>query len=285
MTALAATFATTVDKLTKFMTVTGMAALAVLLTTPQGAHAGNFGYGNLVVERMGDGSTALSSVSTQISILEVTTAGSLAQTITLATSGSDQQSDSGSASSNGYLNTYVSGTAAYLSVPGYNLPINTIGVASQNAKVNSIFDASGTIINRTLFPVGGASGTTAGTPAGVSPYSGNNYRSSISTSGSTFYAAGTSSGSPVTGGIWYNDGTSFIQVTSTATGQPTNLRNLEIYGSGSNQRLFFTSSATTGTGVFTIGTGLPTSAAQTASLVINTGTLGTSASPYGFVMF
>lgn len=262
-----------------------LASLATLLGPAAVARAASFTAGNLVVERMGDGTTSLSSASTQVSILEVTTAGSLGQTITLATSGSDQQSDSGSASSNGYLNTYFSGTAAYLSVPGYNLPINTIGVASQNAKVNSIFDSSGTIINRTLFPVGGASGTAAGTPPGVSPYSGNNYRSSISTTGSTFYAAGTSSGSPVTGGIWYNNGTSFIQVTSTASGQPTNLRNVEIYGSGANQRLFFTSAATSGTGLFTIGSGLPTSAAQTATLVINTGSLGTSASPYGFVMF
>jgi autotransporter-associated beta strand protein len=117
------------------------------------------------------------------------------------------------------------------------------------------------------------------------PFSSSTYRSSIATSGSTFYASGASTGSPITGGIWYYNGSSFLQVTSTATGQPTNTRNVEIYGSGSNAGLFFTSAASSGTGVFAIGAGVPTSATQTATLQINTGTLGTSASPYGFVMF
>ena len=263
----------------KFLRSLAFTIAAITSTAAAPALAGNFGYGNLVVDRMGDGTATLSSTATQVSILEVTTSGSLAQTITLATSGSNQQTDSGSATSDGYLNTYFSGTVGYVSVPGYNNAVGTASVASQNTKVNSTFDASGSIINRTLFPTGGPSGTPP------SPYSGNNYRSSIATSGSTFYTAGTSSGTPNTAGIWYNNGSSFIQVTSTATGQPTNARNLEIYGSGTSAQLFFTSAASTGTGVFAIGTGLPTSATQTATLQINTGTLGTSASPYGFVMF
>ena len=186
--------------------------------------------------------------------------------------GSNQQTDSGSATSDGYLNSYVSGNVGYLSVPGYNAAAATASVAASNTKVNSTFDASGSIINRTLFPTNGVAS------APYSPYSGNNYRSSIATSGSTFYTAGTSSGTPNTGGAWYYNGSSFIQVTSTATGQPTNLRNVEIYGN--TPALFFSSAASTGYGIWSTGTALPTSAGQTATLLINTG----SASAYGFVM-
>ena len=243
------------------------------------ASAAPFTAGTVVVERIGDGSTGLTNASFPIAILEVTTSGSVAQTISLATSGSNQQTDSGSATSNGYLNTYFSGTVGYVSVPGLNLGTGTASAASTNTKVNSIFDASGSVISRTLFPVGGASGTNAGTPAGVSPYSGNNYRSSIATSGSTFYAAGTASGSPNTGGVWYYDGSAFTQVSSTAsTVSVTNIRNVEIY----NNQLYFSSSSGTFLGISALGSGLPTTGPLLPSLTIN---MGSGASPYAFVMF
>ena len=215
------------------------------------------------------------SCTPQISILEVTTAGSLTQTIILPSGTSDPQTDSGSASSDGYLNTY----GGFVSVPGYNAALNTASVASSNAKVNSLLDVTGSVATRTLFPVGGPSGTTPGTPAGISPFSGNNYRSSIATSGSTFYGVGTSSGSPSTGGAWYFNGSAFTQVSSTATGQPTNLRVVEIY----NNQLYATSAASTGYGIWSIGSGLPTTAGTgtVATMAINTGTGGA----YGFAMF
>ncbi|MFM7243469.1 MAG: PEP-CTERM sorting domain-containing protein [Planctomycetaceae bacterium] len=255
---------------------TTLAALAVsgmclpFLAAP--AVAVPFTAGTLVVERVGNGSATLSSTSTQISILEVTTLGGLAQTITLDTTGSNQQSDSGSASSNGYLNTYFSGTVGYVSVPGYNNAVGTASVTSQNTKVNSTLDASGSVINRTLFPTGGPSGTPP------SPFSGNNYRSSLATSGSTFYAAGTASGTPATCGMWYFNGSAFTQVSSTATGQPTNFRNVEIY----NNQLYFSSSSGTFLGVSSLGSGLTTSGPLSPTLQINA---GAGASTYGFVMF
>lgn len=237
------------------------------------ALAGPFTAGTLVVERLGDGTATLSSTSTAIAVLEVTTSGSLAQTISLPTSGSNQQSDSGSASSNGYLNTYFSGTVGYVSVPGYNNPVGTASVTSQNTKVNSTLDVSGTVINRTLFPTGGPTGNPP------SPFSGNNYRSSIATSGSTFYAAGNSSGSPSTGGVWFYDGSAFTQVSSTASGvSVTNMRNVEIY----NNQLYFASSSGSFLGISALGSGLPTSGPVLPTLTISQ---GAGASPYGFVMF
>lgn len=258
-----------------FKFIAGIAALASIATVvapAAPARAAGFSSGSLVVERIGDGSTTLSNASAAISVLEVTTSGSLSQTITLPSSGTTPQTDSGSASSNGYLNTYFSGGVGYVSVPGLNLATGTVSAAGLNVKVNSTLDATGNVINRTLFPTGGPTGTPP------SPFSGNNYRSSIATSGSTFYGVGTSSGSPSTGGAWYFDGSAFTQVSSTATGQVTNLRNVEIY----NNRLFFSTGSGTTRGVYSIGSGLPTTSGQTATSFIN---MGSVAEAYGFVLF
>ena len=252
--------------------IAALASIATLVAPAAPAHAAGFSSGSLVVERIGDGSTTLSNASAAISVLEVTTSGSLSQTITLPSSGTTPQTDSGSASSNGYLNTYFSGGVGYVSVPGLNLATGTVSAAGLNVKVNSTLDATGNVINRTLFPTSGPTGTPP------SPFSGNNYRSSIATSGSTFYATGHSSGSPVTGGAWYFDGTAFTQVSSTATGQVTNLRNVEIY----NNRLFFSTGSGTTRGVYSIGSGLPTTSGQTATSFIN---MGSVAEAYGFVLF
>jgi len=250
--------------------IAALASIATVVAPAAPAHADSFSSGSLVVERMGDGTTALSSAAAQISVLEVTKLGSLTQTITFPTSGSDQQSDSGSATSDGYLNTY----GGFVSVPGYNVAVGTAGVASSNTKVNSLLGTSGTVVTRTLFPTNGT------TSVPYSPFSGNNYRSSIATSGSTFYGVGTSTGTPNTGGAWYFNGTAFTQVSSTATGQPTNLRNVEIY----NNQLYASSGASTGYGIWAIGSGLPTASGQTSTLLFNSTITGTG-SPYGFTMF
>jgi hypothetical protein len=233
------------------------AAMACTLAAAAVSSAGPFTTGNLVVEQL----TGTSSNATPINILEYTTSGSSVQTIAFPSSGSNQQTDSASATSNGYINTYN----GYLSVPGQNLVAGTAGAAASNNKVNSTLDTSGTVVTRALFPT-----------SGVMPFTGNNYRSSIATTGSTFYAAGT--GSTNTGGIWYNDGASFIQVSATGAGLVNNMRNVEIY----NNQLYFSSSSGTFLGVSSLGTGLPTTAGQSATLQIN---LGTGGSPYGFVMF
>ncbi len=251
-----------------------LASIATVVALAAPAHAADFSSGSVVVERIGDGSTTLTNASAAISVLEVTTSGSLSQTITLPSSGATPQTDSGSATSNGYLNTYFSGGVGYVSVPGLNLGTGTASAAGLNAKVNSLLDSTGTVVTRTRFPTGGPSGTPP------SPFSGNNYRSSIATSSTTFYGVGTSSGSPTTGGAWYFDGTAFNSLSGTA-GAPanvTNLRTVEIY----NNQLYFASSSGTFLGVSSLGTGLPTSGPALPTLQINA---GAGASTYGFVMF
>jgi hypothetical protein len=248
--------------------ILGLAVGATFIASPASAGILAFTAGNLLVERIGDGTTALSGAAASVSLQEFQTTGSAVRTINLPSSGSNQVTDSGSATSNGYLNVFN----GFVAVSGYNSAATTAGVASLNTKVGTVFNGDSTVASRTLFPTGGPTGTPP------SPFSGNNFRSMIATGANTFYATGTSSGNPNTGGAWYYDGSNFTRVSSTAAGQPTNLRNVEIYGG----QLYVSSSTSTFLGISAIGTGLPTAAGSASNLVIN---MGASASPYGFVMF
>ena len=255
-------------------TMTLMTTSVCAAVVAQAANAGVITAGNLLVSRYGDGTTALSSAATAVAINEYTTAASQSsavQSIAFATSGANQFTDSGSASSDGYLNTYN----GYVAISGYNSASGTASVAGTNTKAVQVLDSTGNVVTRSIFPTGGPTGTPP------SPFSGNNIRSAIATGANTFYSTGTSSGSPNTGGAWYNNGSTFTQVSSTATtptAQPTNMRNVGIFGG----QLY--ASAATGTylGVVAVGSGLTTSAGQTSTLFINA---GTGASTYGFVMF
>ena len=222
------------------------------------SNAANLSVGNLIVERVGvGGGTALLSSATDVALLEYTSSGSAVQTITFPSTGANQLTEAGSGSSAGYINSYN----GMIAVTGYNSPTGTASVSAQNTKVTSILDNSGSVVTRTVYPTGGPNGTPP------SPFSANNIRSAIATSSSTFYASGTSSGTPNTGGVWYNDGTSFTQLIS------GNTRNVEIY----NNQLFYSAAA----GVFRLGNGLPTTAATTSTQIITV----TGGSVYGFLMF
>ncbi|NBV65153.1 MAG: hypothetical protein EBR71_11965 [Planctomycetes bacterium] len=246
-------------------------AVASAIAISGSAMAGIFGSGNVVVERVGDGTAALSSAATAVSVIEMSKAGVTKQQLDLPTSGSTQVTDSGkvtdsgSATSNGYLNVYN----GLLAVSGYNAASGTASVAASNTKVGTVIGSDGNVstATRTLFPT-----------SGTMPFTANNFRSMIATGANTFYASGTGSGTPSTGGIWYANNGSFTQISSTTTGQPTNMRNVEIYGGN----LYTSSAATTGYGVWQVGTGLATTAGQTSTLLINA---GAGASTYGFVLF
>ena len=224
-----------------------------------------FTKGNIVVNRLGDGTTSLGSVAAAISLVEFTPSGTIANTITSAFTGSNLLTDTGSGTSNGYLNT----NGAYLSVPGYNSALNAPGVATSNTKAVNTFGLGYAVTNRVAFPTGGASATPP------SPFSGNNFRSVVPTSATTFYATGAATaatGTPDTGGVWYYNSSTFTQI-NTATGAVTNVRNVEIY----NGNLYFSTGSGT-KGIYQVGTGLPTTSGQTNTLVI------ASPSPYGFAI-
>ena len=213
--------------------------------------------GNLLVERIGDGTTALSNSAFQVAAVEYArTGGTAVQTIALPTSGANQVTDSGSATSNGYLNVYN----GLVGIPGYNSAAGSGSVAASNTKVGTVIGSDGNVASRTLFPT-----------SGTIPFTGNNFRSMIPTGSNTFYATGTGSGT--SGGIWYANGSAFTQISTTVT----NTRNVEIY----NGQLYFSTGSGT-PGIYSVGSGLPTATGQTSTAQIST---GTGSSPYGFVMF
>jgi uncharacterized repeat protein (TIGR02543 family) len=226
-----------------------------------------FTAGNLVVERIGNGSTVLSNAASTINLVELNTSGTTIQTLGTIFTGSNLLTESGSATSNGFLNSYNT----FLGVPGYNSALGTLSVASLNTKATNLIGTGASVTSRAVFPTGGPSVTPP------SPFSGNNFRSVVPISSTAFYASGTASGTPNTGGVWYFDGTGLTQISSTTTGQPVNCRNVEVY----NNQLYLSSSTGTYLGISKLGTGLPTSSNQTATLEIN---MGAGASPYGFVL-
>jgi hypothetical protein len=210
-----------------------------------------FTAGNLVINRIGNGSTALGNTASSINVLELNTSGTTQQTISTLFTGSNLLTETGSGTSNGYLNSYNTS----LSVPGYNTALTTAGVAALNTKATNILGTGATVINRVVFP-------TSGSPL---PFTANNFRSIIPTSATTFYASG--AGSSSTGGIWYYNGTSYTQVSTTQT----NTRNVEIF----NGNLYYSTGSGT-TGIYQVGSGLPTASGQTATLI------AAATSPYGF---
>ena len=210
-----------------------------------------FTAGNLVINRIGNGSTALGNTASSINVLELNTSGTTQQTISTLFTGSNLLTETGSGTSNGYLNSYNTS----LSVPGYNTALTTAGVVALNTKATNILGTGATVINRVVFP-------TSGSPL---PFTANNFRSIIPTSATTFYASG--AGSSSTGGIWYYNGTSYTQVSTTQT----NTRNVEIF----NGNLYYSTGSGT-TGIYQVGSGLPTASGQTATLI------AAATSPYGF---
>ena len=204
-----------------------------------------FTKGNLVVNRFGDGTTSLGSIAAPISLIEVTTTGTIVNTLNTGVfTGTNLLTDTGSGTSNGNLSTY----GQYLAVPGYNTTVGTTGVASLNTKATNIFGLGYNLANRVTFP--------------TTVYPSNNFRSIVPTSASTFYTAGTP------GGIWYYDGSNFVNVCTLVS----NTRVVKIF----NGNLYFTTA--TSAGIYQVGTGLPTTTGQTATLLFNTVT----SSPYGF---
>lgn len=213
---------------------------------------------NIIVYRTGDGNTPLSDSAQQVSLVEFTSNGSFVQSVAGNFTGSTFLSQSSIATSHGYLNSYNGLTA----VPGYTSSYNTDNVASQNTKATYILASNLTgsrILNSSTSPI---------------PFSGNSYRSSIPVSSTTFYCSGTGS-SLTTGGVWYYNGSNYIQIYG-STSPTFNIRNIEIY----NGQLYISTGAGSARGIYAVGTGLPTTSGQSISLELSNDQ--TNSSPYGF---
>lgn len=240
----------------KFRAYAWLPLAAALL--PQFAAAAAFTPGNLVVYRVGDGSAALSSAGTALFIDEYSPTGSLAQTIALpiAASGSNKACvGSGTATSEGLVSRSADGKylvgACYATVPG----------------TASITGSAATTINRVAFRLDAAGNTDTSTALTDSASAGNP-RGVASLDGTTFWMTGS------TGGLHY--ATLGATTSTQVLASPANVRTVADFGS----QMYITSSSGS-TRVATVGSGMPTTAGQTATNLTGTRVTG---SPYGVVL-
>lgn len=220
----------------------------------------------VVVVRVGDGAAALSSAATPVFLQHLAldgTPGAVVALPTVASGVSQPFGLSGTATSEGHMTRSTDGH--YLVLAGYAATPGTAAISSTtSAAVNRVVarvDALGNVDTSTRLDAA---------------FSGSSVRSAATTDGSTLWVGGT--GSAPAGGAWSipfgaTGGTQILAA-------PANLRVVSIYGG----QLYGTSGSTPFVGVFTIGTGLPGMAGQTATPL--PGMVGaTGPSPYGFVAF
>jgi hypothetical protein len=214
-----------------------------------------------------------SSTSAALSIEERRLDGSLVGTTALPTSdsgivgGNLAITSSGSAASEGGLS--LSGDGRYLVLAGYDTPPGTPSVkgAAGINRVVARVAADGTVNSSTSINIATAFNT-------------DNVRSATSQDGSAFWVggAGATVGGVNTGGIWYvtlGGGT----LTQLLNASPTNARWLHVI----NGQLYGTASQGNFNTVFTVGSGLPTTGPQTATILPGLPTTGPS--PFSFVFF
>jgi hypothetical protein len=167
-----------------------VAALLGLLTVgvaaapaASAALAAEFCSDNIVVSRVGDGSSALTSVGTAVFLDEYTRAGTFVQTIALpATAGAGGNRrfvNSGSATSN--LALARSSDGRFLTLAGYDAALTAVGVAN----------TASTAVNRVVARVDG-NGVVDTTTALTDAFTGDNFRSAVTDDGSRFWLGGTS---------------------------------------------------------------------------------------------
>jgi hypothetical protein len=242
-----------------------LSALAVILGFPIAAQASAFTAGDIVVEQVGNGAAALSTSSTAVFLDEYSPTGTLVQSIALPTgvSGTQQAlTESGQATTDGMIT--LSPNGHYLTVPGYDTGTGTANVASSNAAT----------VNRTVGVV--TANGIVDTTTHAAFFSGQNFRSAVTTDGTSFYVGGTGSGSDKGVLLLPYQGSSTTLINTAASD------GVSIY----NNTLYSSTTAGSDTSIVQLGTTgtLPNSSASLTNL---TGLpIGTSnPSPHQFVIF
>ncbi len=219
----------------------------------------------VVVERVGDGSAALTSAGTAVFLDEYSLTGTLLSSYALPTTGTPLV-DSGSASSDGQLTT--SGNGNFLLIPGYDAAVGTAGIASSTSaavpREVATLSSTGALVQTTF-----------------NNFTGNNIRSVASQDGTTLFAAGGNVGI-----VALTSGTSGSTNTGTVVSSTsTNNRVVQVF----NNQLYLSTGSGTTLRLATVGTAPGSAAAgQTATAVpgipIGTTTTTPVNSPYGFVV-
>jgi hypothetical protein len=209
--------------------------------------------GNVLVERIGNG-TSLSSVASQVSLVEYSaTSGSLLFTSPSFSSGTYRLTDAGTTTSAGYFNI----ANGVIAVGGYDEALGKNGgeLLTDNDKVVNFFNSELSPTAQISFPESGV-------------LQNEELRSVVPGPSGTFYAVGGGTGS--SSGVWYYTGSTWRRVSSIGA----SIRAVDIFGGN----LYY--STTTGSaGIYQVGTsGLPTATGTLVNLIIP------ATSPTGFVL-
>lgn len=224
----------------------------------------SFTPGNLVVLRVGDGSTALGSGSHPVFLDEYSTInGQLVQTKALPTvaNGNNRALTlGGTATSEGALT--LSQDRMFLTLAGYDTTTGVASVSGTNTnRIAAVVSATGTINTQTGIVAGSA-------------YKASSIRGAV-TDGTGVWFAG--AGSSSTGGTYYVPLNSLTSSPVKISSAPTNTRVVNIF----NDQLYISSASSTFYGVSEVGAGKPIISGQTTTLLDSV----TSGSPYGFALF
>jgi hypothetical protein len=236
-----------------------LALLAVLATlgSVRDGYA-QFTAGNIQVLRVGDGSAALGNTGTAVFLDEYfsTLASQTSPNFTVNVTTSNSAArlvNSGSATSEGQITLGASGN--FITVVGYDAAVGAAGVAGSTSTTNP------RVVNTVDF-----AGNVTRFASTSTNFSANNIRSGYS-NGTNAWAVGA------------NSGTIAFPGDVPVSGTPANQRVVNSF----NGNLYTTVSGASTSGIYQVGTGLPTASGTTTSLVFSTVGTGTgTASPYAF---
>jgi hypothetical protein len=239
------------------------AALAFAIVTVNDCLAGMFTPGNLVVVRT-DGITSSARPGF---LQEFTLTGIPVQTLSLPTSvnGLNRRLTLSSFHAQGFLSRSTDGR--FLLLGGYDAPVGTA----------SIQQTSSATVNRVIGRID-ADGVIDTTTALTDAYDGDLFRSVASSNGTDLWLTGlAASANGLAGGVRYS-----TLGSSTSTRLASQL-STPLVAQILNGQLYATANIPLGSdGINRVGTGLPTTAGQTVTNVVDTSTNGTANSPWNF---
>ena len=246
----------------RFRALSGLSLLTLGLAGA--VQAQTFSPHNVIVRVAGDGSAALGSAATVNFLKEFTPAGIATGSVyplpTTSTPAVPALTMAGSTSTEGAVT--LSGDGKYLLVVGYDAAPGVAGIAA----TTSVADPR--VVGRFDWQNGVYSAVRI-----TDAFSAGNIRAAASDNGSEFWTIGSNSGVHYVSSL---SATATVAVSTT----PANNRYVNIF----NGQLYTTSASGTTFGVLAVGSGLPTTAGQTATLLNGFPTVGgtPTASPYDF---
>lgn len=228
------------------------AALIFFLSSflTQVTHA-QFTLGNLVVMKIGDGVSTLTSTGNPIIFNEYNTSGVLTYSVPVPSTGTNALVIRGNATSEGYISLSADGN--YIVFGAYMQALPSASVLNTSSASN---------INRGIGIINSVGSFSIGASSAAASIASGDIRGATATGNSHFWGSSSSQGLSYYGSA---------AVPTNVENSKTNLRSTHIF----NNQLYISSQVQTGTppdiGILSVGSGTPNVAAQTVSTVINTG--------------